>query len=618
VRPEYTPVEIDTSVTDQPKQGGRDRVWSLKQEAPRLRLRSSSLGDNMLKLRHDLLVVGSGLAGLRAALQAAIVSNSKLDIAIVSKLLLMRSHSVAAEGGTAAVLYTDEGDSVELHAFDTVKGSDYLADQDAVERFVKEAPAEILRLEHWGMPWSRRADGRIAQRPFGGHSFPRATYAGDRVGFHEMQTLYGTLMKYDSINIYEEFYMTDIVVEDGICKGIIALNMKSGELVAISAKATIIATGGLGRLYGFTTYSHTVTGDGAAACYRAGLPLKDMEFIQFHPTGLVPSGILLSEAVRGEGGILLNSKGERFMQRYAPEKMELAPRDIISRSIVREINEGRGFKGPDGLDYVLLDFSKIGRQKILERLTMMVEIGESFAGINPIESPLPVRPAAHYSMGGISTDMNGRTSVKGLWAAGEAASVSVHGANRLGSNSTIACLVFGRIAGEEAAIYAMNQQKEVESIPESQIAKAESRIFDTILAREDGEDPYQIKNELHETMDKNVYVFRDEKGLLEALKKIRELKERAKNVRVQDRSRIFNSNLIGALETFNMVLLAEVVVNAALLRKESRGAHSRLDYPKRDDANFLKHSLSYFTNNGPRVEYMPVKVTKWIPQERRY
>ena len=571
----------------------------------------------MLKLKHDLLVVGSGLAGLRAALQAAIVSHGKLDIAIVSKLLLMRSHSVAAEGGTAAVLYTDEGDSVELHAFDTVKGSDYLADQDAVEKFAMEAPAEILRLEHWGMPWSRRADGRIAQRPFGGHSFPRATFAGDRVGFHEMQTLYGTLMKYDGINIYEEFYMTDLVIENNTCKGIIGLNIKNGEMVAISSKATIIATGGLGRLYGFTTYSHTVTGDGAAACYRAGLPLKDMEFIQFHPTGLVPSGILLSEAVRGEGGILLNSKGERFMQRYAPQKMELAPRDIISRSIVREINEGRGFKRPDGLDYVLLDFSKIDKQKIMERLTMMVEIGESFSGINPIESPLPVRPAAHYSMGGISTDNNGRTSVKGLWAAGEAASVSVHGANRLGSNSTIACLVFGRLSGEDAARYAMNQQEEG-SISDSQIADAESRIFERMLGREDGEDPYQIKNELHETMDKNVYVFRDERGLLEALRKIRELKERVKSIRVQDKSRIFNSNLIGALETTNMVLLAEVVVNAALLRKESRGAHSRLDYPARDDANYLKHSLSYFTSNGPRVEYMPVKITKWTPQERRY
>jgi len=571
----------------------------------------------LLKLKHDLLVVGSGLAGLRAALQAAIVSHGKLDIAIVSKLLLMRSHSVAAEGGTAAVLYTDEGDSVELHAFDTVKGSDYLADQDAVEKFAMEAPAEILRLEHWGMPWSRRADGRIAQRPFGGHSFPRATFAGDRVGFHEMQTLYGTLMKYDGINIYEEFYMTDLVIENNTCKGIIGLNIKNGEMVAISSKATIIATGGLGRLYGFTTYSHTVTGDGAAACYRAGLPLKDMEFIQFHPTGLVPSGILLSEAVRGEGGILLNSKGERFMQRYAPQKMELAPRDIISRSIVREINEGRGFKRPDGLDYVLLDFSKIDKQKIMERLTMMVEIGESFSGINPIESPLPVRPAAHYSMGGISTDNNGRTSVKGLWAAGEAASVSVHGANRLGSNSTIACLVFGRLSGEDAARYAMNQQEEG-SISDSQIADAESRIFERMLGREDGEDPYQIKNELHETMDKNVYVFRDERGLLEALRKIRELKERVKSIRVQDKSRIFNSNLIGALETTNMVLLAEVVVNAALLRKESRGAHSRLDYPARDDANYLKHSLSYFTSNGPRVEYMPVKITKWTPQERRY
>ncbi|MEM0118455.1 MAG: succinate dehydrogenase/fumarate reductase flavoprotein subunit [Conexivisphaerales archaeon] len=571
----------------------------------------------MLKTNHDIVIVGSGLAGLRAAIQAAMTSGGKLDIAIVSKLLLMRSHSVAAEGGTAAVLYTDEGDSTELHAFDTIKGSDYLADQDAVEVFVKEAPAEILRLEHWGMPWSRREDGRIAQRPFGGHSFPRATYAGDRVGFYEMHTLYSTLMKYDNIHIYEEYYMTDLVIEDGVCRGIIAIDIKNGEVIGISAKSTILATGGLGRLYGFTTYSHTVTGDGAATSFRAGLPLKDMEFIQFHPTGLVPSGILLSEAVRGEGGMLLNNKGERFMQRYAPQKMELAPRDIISRSIVREIQEGRGFKGPNGLDYVLLDFSGIGKQKIMERLTMMVEIGESFAGINPAESPLPVRPAAHYSMGGISTDVNGRTPVAGLWAAGEAASVSVHGANRLGSNSTIACLVFGARAGKDAAEYAMKQEQK-SSFPDSAVADAEARIFDGMIANERGEDPYEIKNELHEVMDRYVYVFRDEKGLTEALRKVKELKERAKKIRVDDRSRRFNSNLIGALETSNLVLLAEVVVQAALMRKESRGAHARVDYPARDDANYLKHSLSYFTSDGPRIEYVPVKLTKWAPQERRY
>ncbi|MEM3185142.1 MAG: succinate dehydrogenase/fumarate reductase flavoprotein subunit [Conexivisphaerales archaeon] len=571
----------------------------------------------MQMVSHDIVIVGSGLAGLRAAIQASIVGNGKLDIAIVSKLLLMRSHSVAAEGGTAAVLYTDEGDSTELHAFDTIKGSDYLADQDAVERFVRLAPEEILRLEHWGMPWSRRADGRIAQRPFGGHSFPRATFAGDRVGFYEMQTLYGTLMKYQPIHIYEEWYMTDLAVEDGICRGIVAIDMKSGELVGIAAKATIIATGGLGRLYGFTTYSHTVTGDGAAACYRAGVPLKDMEFIQFHPTGLVPSGILLSEAVRGEGGLLLNNKGERFMQKYAPKMMELAPRDIISRSIVKELMEGRGFKDPSGLDYVLLDFSKIPKERIMERLTMMVEIGESFAGINPNEAPLPVRPSAHYSMGGISTDIDAKTMLRGLWAAGEAASVSVHGANRLGSNSTIACLVFGRIAGEGAARYVQGSDQTV-SISQALLQREERRIFDEILGKEAGEDPYELKKELWETMDEYVYVFRDEKGLTQALHKIRELKDRARSVRVQDRSRNFNTNLTGTLETLNLIQLAEVVVNAALLRKESRGAHARVDYPTRDDVNFLKHSLSYNAVDGPRVEYIPVKITKWQPQERKY
>ncbi|MGA1974838.1 MAG: succinate dehydrogenase/fumarate reductase flavoprotein subunit [Conexivisphaerales archaeon] len=568
-------------------------------------------------INHDLVIVGAGLAGLRAAIQAAIVSEGKLDIAIVSKVHLMRAHSVAAEGGTAAVLYTDEKDSVELHAFDTVKGADYLADQDVVELFVKLAPEEILRLEHWGMPWSRRPDGRIAQRPFGGHSFPRATYAADKTGFYEMQTLYDTLLKYTSIHFYEEWFMSSLVVEGGVCRGITAINMRSGELVGFAAKAVIVATGGLGRLFGFTTYSHSVTGDGAAALYRAGIALKDVEFVQFHPTGLVPSGILITEAVRGEGGILVNSKGERFMKRYAPEKMELAPRDLISRSIVTEVEQGRGFKGPNGLDYVLLDFSPIGAERVKEKLPMMIELGHNFVGIDPLEAPLPIRPVAHYSMGGINVDINGETSAKGLWAAGECACVSVHGGNRLGSNSTTACLVYGRLTGERAARYIMGGATAL-GIPAKRLEAEEHRVFVDLLGREQGEDPYAIKKELWSAMDSNVYVYRTEDGLTEALKKVKELRARYARVKVEDKSKNFNTNLTGTLEVGNLLEVAEAVVTSALLRKESRGGHARKDYPKRDDVNFLKHSIVYYTPEGPKVEYMPVVITKWAPMERKY
>lgn len=568
-------------------------------------------------ITHDLVIVGAGLAGLRAAIQAAIVTNDKADIAIISKVHLMRAHSVAAEGGTAAVLYTEEKDSVELHGFDTVKGADYLADQDVVELFVRRAPEEILRLEHWGMPWSRRPDGRIAQRPFGGHSFPRATYAADKTGFYEMQTYYDTLLKYASVHFYEEWFMTGLIVEDGTCKGLTAINMKTGELVGFAAKAVIIATGGLGRLYGFTTYSHSVTGDGAAACYRAGVALKDVEFIQFHPTGLVPSGILITEAVRGEGGILVNAQGERFMRRYAPERMELAPRDIISRSIVREINEGRGLKGPNGLDYVLLDFSPIGAEKVKEKLPMMIELGHNFVGIDPLEAPLPIRPVAHYSMGGINVNIKGETSIKGLWAAGECACVSIHGGNRLGCNSTIACMVYGAITGGEAARYVMEGAHE-SSFPRGKVEAEEKRLFSDLLGREGDEDPYVIKKELWSVMDNNMYVFRDEKGMTEALKKVKELKARYSRVRVEDKSKNFNTNLTGTLEVGNVLDVAEAIITCGLLRKESRGAHARTDFPKRDDVNFLKHSLAYHTPDGPRVEYLPVVITKWPPQERKY
>ncbi|HYC26725.1 MAG TPA: FAD-binding protein, partial [Nitrososphaerales archaeon] len=377
-------------------------------------------------IKHDLVIVGSGIAGLRAAIEAARVSHGKLDIAVVTKVQAMRAHSVSAEGGTAAVLYPELGDSIESHFFDTVKGSDYLADQDAVEKFVNAMPGEIYQLDHWGMPWSRKEDGRIAQRWFGGYSYPRATFAEDKVGFFEMQTLYDTATKYDCIRFYQEWFVTSILKADGRFAGVTAIEMKTGNFSAIYAKAGIMATGGSGRLYSFATYAYSSTPDGMATAYRAGVPLKDMEFIQFHPSGLIPSGILITEAVRGEGGVLRNKDGERFMKNYAPEKLDLASRDVVSRAMMTEIEAGRGFKDEaSGLDYLHLDFSAIGAEKIKSRLTAIREIAIKFRGLDPVDQPIPVRPVCHYVMGGIGTDTDGATSIPGLWAAGEAACVSI-------------------------------------------------------------------------------------------------------------------------------------------------------------------------------------------------
>ncbi|ABM80026.1 succinate dehydrogenase/fumarate reductase flavoprotein subunit [Hyperthermus butylicus] len=579
---------------------------------------------------YDVVIVGSGLAGLRAALEIKRTYGDKISVALISKVQLMRSHSVAAQGGTAAVLYPEEGDSFALHAWDTIKGSDFLADQDAVWLFVKLMPEEIRLLERWGLPWSRRPDGRIAQRPFGGHSFPRATYAADKTGFYEMQTLYSRLVGYDNWDRYDEVFVTSIIIEDGVFKGVTAIDMRSGEFLVFRARAGIIATGGAGRIYKFTTYAHTVTGDGQAMALRAGIPLKDMEFIQFHPTGLVPSGILITEGARGEGGYLINKNGERFMKRYAPQRMELAPRDVVSRAIMTEIREGRGFRDPvSGLEYVLLDLRHLGEEKINERLPGIREIAIKHAGIDPVTEPIPVRPAAHYSMGGIHTDKYYRVLtvdgkwVKGLWAAGEVASASIHGANRLGANSTAECLTSGRIAGRQAAQYVIKTKEMGMPDPkpsESSIAKEEKRIFDMLLKHESGSATvYEIRAKLRETMDKYVYVFRDEEGLKKALKIILELREAMKKVYPSDKSRIYNTDMITVLETQNMLDVAYSVAYGALLRTESRGAHYRIDYPKRDDENWLKHTLTYLTADDKiEVTYTPVTITTWKPIERKY
>lgn len=568
------------------------------------------------QLSHDVLILGAGLAGLRAAVEIARRSKGKIDIGIVSKVQLMRAHSVCAEGGTGAVLRTDEGDSEELHAWDTIKGSDFLADQDVVRRFVATSPKEILQLEHWGIPWTRDADGHIEQRPFGGHSYPRATLAADKTGFFEMQTLYDTLQKYRNYTRYDELFVTDFLVEDGRFAGLLGIHAPSGDYVTLQGRALLIASGGAGTLFGFTTYSQSVTGDGLAMAYRAGVPLEDMEFLQFHPTGLVPSGILMTEGCRGEGGYLRNANGERFMERYAAAKMELAPRDVVSRAEMTEILEGRGFPGPEGKDYLHLDLTHLGADKINSRLPLIREVSIKFVGIDPIEKPIPIRPVAHYSMGGIETDIDGATRLPGVWAAGEAACVSLHGANRLGSNSTAECLVWGGITGERI-VAELGRLSAPPPISGARYQAAVEQV-ESWLSRKGDENLYELRRELRALMDRDVGVFRTGEDLSRALAGIREIRGRLANAPVGDTGRVYNSNLFHALELENLVDLAEVMVSGALAREESRGAHSRRDFTTRDDEKWLKHTLAWRTDDGPRLDYKPVTIDMWKPVERKY
>ena len=576
---------------------------------------------------HDVVIVGSGLAGLRAAVEVLSRSKGPIpSVAVVSKLALMRSHSVSAEGGTAAVLYPEEGDSLELHAWDTIKGSDFLADQDSVWKFVSLCPTEIRQMERWGIPWSRREDGRIAQRPFGGHSFDRATFAQDKVGFFEMRTLYDKLQEHDNWSRYDETFVTSLIIEDGVFRGVTAIELKTGDFVYFRAKAGIIATGGAGQLWKFTATSVSTTGDGIGLAYRAGLPIEDMEFMQFHPTGLIPTGILITEGARGEGGYLVNSKGERFMQRYAPSKMELAPRDVVSRSMMKEIGEGRGFKDEDsGLSYLHLDLRHLGREKIDTKLPFIKELSMKFIGVDPSEEPIRIKPTAHYTMGGIRVDINGRVLddsshvVKGLWAAGESACVSIHGANRLGANSTAECLVYGKIVGEDVANYLASEREQPVGNHSSLVTGEEDRIFRDLFKNETSAmDVYSAKAKLREIMDRSVYVFRDEAELTDAVRQIRELKKSFRGVKVTDGGRVFNYNLQDVLEVGIMLELAEVVAEGALIRRESRGGHARLDYPNRDYKNWLKHTLAQRTTDGPSYSYTPVTITMWKPVERKY
>jgi len=566
-------------------------------------------------IEFDLIICGSGLAGLRAAI-AASKKAPNLKIGIVSKLQVMRSHSVSAEGGTAAVICEEAGDTIESHIYDTVKGSDFLADQDVAEKLCVEMPKEIYQLEHWGMPWSRKDDGKIDQRNFGGYSFPRATYASDKVGFFEMQTLYDTCQKYENIEYLNEWFATSIVHDGKRFMGLTAIELSSGNFYIIKGKALIIATGGAGRLYSFSTYSLSSTPDGLDMGYRAGMALKDMEFVQFHPTGILPSGILITEGARGEGAYLLNNKGERFMKNYAESKMELAPRDIVSRSIMTEIQEGRGFKHETGVDCMKLDLRHIGDEKIKEKLGGIREISIKFSGIDPAEELLDIRPVCHYMMGGIHTDIQGATEMLGVWAAGEAACNSVHGSNRLGANSTSECIVWGKITGELAVEYI---QKGIPSIPwpHHLITAEETRIYDGIFRGNGDANPYEIRQQLTDTMNEKAYVYRNETDLVAGLKKIRELKVQTWK-HVDDKAKEYNTNFLNVMELDSMFRVAEIVLIGAINRKESRGAHARTDYPKRDDVNFLHHTLAYYDPNEPIMKTFPVTITKYKPVERKY
>ncbi len=551
---------------------------------------------------HDILIVGAGLAGMRAAV-AALERAPHLDVALLSKVHPVRSHSVAAQGGINAAL--GENDSWETHAFDTTKGGVYLGDQDAVEAMCREAPGDILDLERMGVIFSRNEQGRIAQRPFGGAGFPRTCYAADRTGHAILHAMYEQLLK-RQIFVYEEWAVTSLIMEGVSCRGVVAWDLLRGGLHAIGAKAVLLATGGSSRVFLTSTNAVINTGDGMALAYRAGSPLEDMEFVQFHPTTLKDTGILITEGARGEGGYLLNTLGERFMKTYAPEQMELATRSTVSLAIGQEILEGRGVDG-----CVLLDLRHLGRQRILERLPQIRQLAIEFAGIDPIEIPIPVRPGAHYQMGGVRTNQWGETDIPGLYAAGECACVSVHGANRLGGNSLLETIVFGRRAGVRAAEFVGTVSPRTPS--ETSLRNEQERI--TRLMNHMGrERAWQLRDELGQIMAQNLGIFRTQKSMREAAEKVRELKARAMHLSLQDKGKVFNSELIQSLELFSLLDLAETIVAGALARQESRGAHYRSDFPQRDDVNWLKHTLAYRTPDGPRLEYAPVAVTRFPPK----
>ncbi len=571
--------------------------------------------------RYDAVIVGAGGAGLMAALNLSPHGR----VAVVSKLYPIRSHTGAAQGGIGAALGNLEEDHWEWHMFDTVKGSDYLADQDAVEILCREAVETVYELEHWGLPFSRTPDGKIAQRPFGGHTrefgkapVRRSCYAADRTGHMILQTLYQQCIKND-VHFYNEFHLLDLLIEQGRCAGVVALCLATGELYTFHAKAVIFATGGCGRIFRVTSNALALTGDGMAVALRRGVPLEDMEFFQFHPTGIYKMGILLSEAARGEGGILRNREGERFMQRYAPTLLDLAPRDMVSRAVYREIQEGRGI---DGKNYVHLDVRHLGREVLDQKLPDITDFVRTYLGIDPLKEPIPVQPTGHYAMGGIPTDLEARvvideknTPLPGFYAAGEVACVSVHGANRLGTNSLVDILVFGRRAGRHATKFV--EENDWVPLPTKADERAQE-LVNQVMGGQGKERAAVIRDALQDEMMDKAGVFREAKGLEAMQERLRELRERYRQVKIDDRGCKYNTELLEVIELGGMIDIAETLVAGAWARQESRGAHSREDFPNRDDPNWLKHTLAYQRPGGVQLKYKPVTITKFEPKERKY
>jgi len=572
-------------------------------------------------VRHDVVIVGGGGAGLRAAI-AAVEADPTLSVALVSKVYPMRSHTVSAEGGAAAVPPGAVDDSLEKHAFDTVKGSDFLGDQDVIQYFVEEAPKELTRLEHWGCPWSRNADGTVATRPFGGMQTPRTWYATDKVGFHMLHALFQHSLRFDRIVRYDESFVTKLLVDGGQCRGVAALDVRTGQLRVVLGRAVILATGGAGKVWPFTTNGNIKTGDGMALAYREGVALKDMEFVQYHPTGLPGTGILITEAARGEGGYLLDSEGERFLTTRdygVGTKAELGPRDMISRAIIQEIEAGRGISLPGKAgQYVHLDLRHLGKAKLESRLPFVLELSRIYAGVDPVTQPIPIRPVLHYMMGGVDVNIDGATSLGGLYAAGETACVSLNGANRLGSNSLTECLVFGARAGQHAVRFAKGASAGNEAALVEQ-AKGEGARLDGLRGRKRGVETLAgVRQAMNTAMEDGTGVYREQASMQQAVSDVAALAQRFEQVSLSDPSRVFNTELPAMLELRNLLDVAEAVALAAVNRKESRGAHACRDFPKRNDGEYLHHSLVHFSEAGPRFGTKPVTLGVWVPEERKY
>jgi succinate dehydrogenase / fumarate reductase flavoprotein subunit len=574
-------------------------------------------------IEHDVIIVGGGLAGSRAAVEIA-RTNPRLRVAVVAKTHPIRSHSVAAQGGIAATLKNvDAEDTWEAHAFDTVKGSDYLADQDAVEILTREAPDVVIDLEHMGVLFSRLPDGRIAQRAFGGHSHKRTCYAADKTGHAILHELVCNLKRY-GVTIYDEWYVMRLILEDGQAKGLVMFNIRDAQIEVVRAKAVMFATGGYGRVYNTTSNDYASTGDGLAMTAVAGLPLEDMEFVQFHPTGLYPVGVLISEAVRGEGAYLINSEGDRFMANYAPSRMELAPRDITSRAITREIRAGRGAQpdGSAGGPFVYLDLRHMGQEKIMSRVPFCWEEAHRLVGIDAVHQPIPVRPTVHYSMGGIPVNTDGQVRsgpdglVEGFFAAGETACVSVHGANRLGSNSLLECVVYGRRTGAAIARYVSDRK--LPDVDEAFYRSAAEQQLQALLNQPGEYRIAQIRQSFQDCMTDHCGVFRTENLMKEGLQKLQEIQHQAQHIYLDDKGKLWNTEVTEALELQSLLIVGEMILASALNRQESRGAHFREDYGDRDDENFLKHTMAYYSSAGIDLRYRPVTITRFQPQERKY